>query len=275
MNGQKLMQILYINCKILLPHLSTLMKTIHGTLGWICILALAMWLRKYRHWSKLQFFSDIQMGIFLAELSGVCSVGDDTCINSCIAYTGPFKDLQTCPECGEHCFWPIYQKSLPAASYNSTRSSIAGNTMKSTKFTRSRLLLSCYRENNKGSRSLQWKIPLIKDFFSQGYIDGVDEKFIKEYGKVLIFSMDDAQLYASKASDCWIYIGIIFDYISGNYYRKSIFWLEATFQGQTSQSMQTLSSFLVYTIWQLCRERDFPYGIVLQTQWISVIYFLA
>jgi hypothetical protein len=64
-------------------------------------------------------------------------------------------------------------------------------------------------------------IPIIKDFFfGQAYIDKVDEEFIKAHDMVLMFSMDGAQLYASKTSDCWIYIWIVFDYIPGTHYKK-------------------------------------------------------
>jgi hypothetical protein len=51
-----------------------------------------------------------QIKKYVAELSGVCSIEDDMCINSCIAYTGPWKDLQTCPECGKHRIDPFSKK---------------------------------------------------------------------------------------------------------------------------------------------------------------------
>jgi len=47
---------------------------------------------------------------YVAELSGVHSIEHDMCINSCLAYTGPYKDLQTCPECGECRFDPFSKK---------------------------------------------------------------------------------------------------------------------------------------------------------------------
>ncbi|KAL6308758.1 hypothetical protein BKA93DRAFT_815112 [Sparassis latifolia] len=37
----------------------------------------------------------------VAELSGVVPLIHDMCINSCLAYTGPFSALETCPKCGE------------------------------------------------------------------------------------------------------------------------------------------------------------------------------
>ena len=35
------------------------------------------------------------------KLSGVIPIINDMCINSCLAYTGPFKDLHSCPICNE------------------------------------------------------------------------------------------------------------------------------------------------------------------------------
>ena len=43
----------------------------------------------------------------VAELSCVILIVHDMCKNSCVAYTGPFSDLNDCPECHE----PWYEKS--------------------------------------------------------------------------------------------------------------------------------------------------------------------
>jgi hypothetical protein len=64
-------------------------------------------------------------------------------------------------------------------------------------------------------------IPVIKDlFYGQAYIDLVDQEKINKDDIVLMFSIDGAQLYASKASDCWIYIWVIFEYDPGSRYKK-------------------------------------------------------
>ena len=39
----------------------------------------------------------------IARISGVIPIIHDMCPNTCIAYTGPFSDLSTCPECNEPC----------------------------------------------------------------------------------------------------------------------------------------------------------------------------
>jgi len=162
-----------------------------------------------------------QIKKYVTELSGVCSIEHDMCINSCIAYTGLFKDLQTCPECGKHRFDPFTKKAhqklhtIPLGPQLQAIQQGAKNSLEANYH------LAVMEKIMKDLDLHDGKIPLIKDFFfGQAYIDKVDEGFIKEHDMVLMFSMDGAQLYASKASDCWIYIWIIFDYIPGTHYRK-------------------------------------------------------
>jgi hypothetical protein len=44
------------------------------------------------------------------------------------------------------------------------------------------------------------------------YLEAVRSGQITENDMVLMLSIDGAQLYAHKASDCWIYIWVIFDH---------------------------------------------------------------
>ena len=43
----------------------------------------------------------------VANISGVVSVRDDMCINSCHAFTGPFVQLDTCSVCSEPRYDPV------------------------------------------------------------------------------------------------------------------------------------------------------------------------
>lgn len=47
----------------------------------------------------------------IVEITGVESTENDMCIKSCLAYTGPFTELSTCPECGEPRYDPITKKT--------------------------------------------------------------------------------------------------------------------------------------------------------------------
>jgi hypothetical protein len=162
-----------------------------------------------------------QIKKYVAELSGVCSIADDMCINSCIAYTGPFKDLQTCPDCGEHRFDTFTKKArqqLHTIPLGPQLQAIRRGAQSSLE---AGYRLAVTEKIMKDLDLHDGKIPLIKDFFfGQAYIDKVDEEFIRKHDMVLMFSMDGAQLYSNKASDCWIYIWILFDYIPETRYRK-------------------------------------------------------
>jgi len=37
----------------------------------------------------------------IEEITGITSIIHDMCVNSCLAYTGPFSELSTCPYCNE------------------------------------------------------------------------------------------------------------------------------------------------------------------------------
>jgi len=43
----------------------------------------------------------------VANLSGIVPIMHDMCPNSCMAYTGPWKDREDCPMCGEQRYKPV------------------------------------------------------------------------------------------------------------------------------------------------------------------------
>ena len=57
-------------------------------------------------------------------------------------------------------------------------------------------------------------------FYGSGYLESVKKGRITDDDIVLMLSIDGAQLYAHKASDCWIYIWIIMDFAPDERYKK-------------------------------------------------------
>jgi len=57
-------------------------------------------------------------------------------------------------------------------------------------------------------------------FTGSAYLDAVHDARIKPDDILLILSIDDAQLYESKSSDCWIYIWIILEFSPKERYKK-------------------------------------------------------
>ena len=64
-------------------------------------------------------------------------------------------------------------------------------------------------------------MPFYDDFYSEiDYLDAVSEEKIKNGDTILLFSLDGAQLYEHKQSDCWIYIWVILNLSPDKRYKK-------------------------------------------------------
>lgn len=90
-------------------------------------------------------------------------------------------------------------------------------------------------ERNEG------KFHVYEDFLhGSDYINAVQEGKIKDKGVVLMMSIDGAQLYQCKESDCWIAIWVIFDRSPDSRYKKKHVLSGVVITGKP----QNLDSFL-------------------------------
>jgi len=154
------------------------------------------------------------------EITGVSPITDDMCINSCVAFTGPYKALSECPVCGA-CRFDSQRRprqvfttipvgpQLQALTRNKDKAIALRYRMLRTESLLSEL------ENNDG-------LPKnYTDFFDGSqYLEAHGEGLIKEDDIVLMLSLDGAQLYASKQSDCWICIWVVLSHSPGVRYKK-------------------------------------------------------
>jgi hypothetical protein len=160
----------------------------------------------------------------VSELSGVVPILTDMCINSCIGYTGPFAELTNCPMCGQGRYETETVPHVPRKQFhtipigpqlqalwrNPEGADGMGYRRKYTEKIREEL------RHHNGTR-----VSPYGDFFDgSDYLDAVGDKNITSEDVVLMFSIDGAQLYRNKASDCWIYIWVIMDHAPGIRYKK-------------------------------------------------------
>jgi hypothetical protein len=176
-------------------------------------------LRRYPDSGMLTYHGVKQL---ITQLTGIVPIIQDMCINSCLGYTGPFSELDCCSECGESRYDPTGKVSrkqfhtypiapqlqalwrTPEGAYN------MGYRARYTE-----KILSELQQHN-GNR-----ISPYGDFFDGvDYLTAVQEGRITSDDMVLMLSIDGAQLYRNKISECWIWIWIIFDNAPNLRYKK-------------------------------------------------------
>jgi len=172
----------------------------------------------------------------VAELTGVVSILEDMCPNSCVAYTGPLKDAETCPHCGE----ARYDAELAARGTKKPRQQF--NT-----FPIGPQIQARYRSPS-GADDMRYRRDIMEEIMAElratGRLDNVEDipygsDFWDAYqrGQIapddvcLLFSMDGAQLYEHKASNCWIYIWILVDVSPDKRYKKKYVLMGAIIPG--------------------------------------------
>ena len=165
----------------------------------------------------------------LVNLSRVTSIIDHMCINSCVAFVGPFSELEQCPDCNEPC-------------YDQTR---LNNSTGSIKVPRSVFhtipivpQLQALWRHLDSAQKMQYRQQCTQALFDEiqandgfvktcdevlcgtAYLDAVCGQKILPDDILLMLSIDGAQVYENKESDCWIYIRIILDLSPEYQYKK-------------------------------------------------------
>ena len=186
----------------------------------------------------------------VADMTGVESIIHHMCVNSCIAYTGPFLDLQVCPVCSEPRYdqfrfqtssgWDRIPRqefhTIPIgpqlqALYRSPESASQAHYLREE---RSRVLAHLELDDCMD----EYSDLLHGTDFIAAFRDGR----IEEDDIVLMFSIDGAQLYAKKVSACWIYIWVLVNLSPSQRYKKRHVFIGGFIPGPNNP--KNLDSFL-------------------------------
>ena len=144
------------------------------------------------------------------------------CENSCIAYTGPFSELDKCPYCGDDRYSDAKTKAAKQELHTiplgpqlqSLFRDPKGAELMSYQCRETEATISALQQNNG-------QLEAYSDFIhGSEYLGAIQEGWITDEDVVLMFSIDGAQLYAHKVSDCWIYIWVILDLAPELRYKK-------------------------------------------------------
>jgi hypothetical protein len=157
----------------------------------------------------------------IAELSGVVPIVRHMCLNSCIAFTGPFDTLTECPMCHEARY--IDETKKPRREFHTIP---IGPQLQALWRTKEGAQKIRHRRERTAAIMAQMEengghIPVYDDLYlGSDYIAAVTRGDISPDDMVLILSIDGAQLYQNKLSDCWISIWIIADHSPDFRYKK-------------------------------------------------------
>jgi len=188
---------------------------------------------------------------FVTELTGVESVVHHMCTNSCIAYTGPFLNLEACPICSQ----PRYdqfrlqasggKERVPRQEYHTIpigpqiqalyRDRESATHAQYLRKERERVLLEIEEHGILGEYSDVLHGSDMIEAFQNELVGGDDI--------VLMFSIDGAQLYALKASACWIYIWVLLNLEPSRRYKKQHVFIGGFIPGPNNP--KNLDSFLL------------------------------
>jgi hypothetical protein len=160
----------------------------------------------------------------MKNLTGIVPIYDDMCINSCMAFTGPYKDLETCLKCQESRHDQTILRSSNG-KIKKPRQSVTtipiGPQIQALWSHRLSAQKMSYRQRVTDTLLSQDQFPGILTDYIDGeeYLENVTPH-LKSHDTVLMFSADGAQLYRNKKSDCWMYIWVVYDLAPGDRYKK-------------------------------------------------------
>ncbi|KAF9232038.1 hypothetical protein BU15DRAFT_90753 [Melanogaster broomeanus] len=162
-------------------------------------------------------FSEVERTI--AEYTGVEKIQNDMCPNTCLAYTGPYELLDSCPKCATS-RWN--QERLRASN---GRSKVAARTF--TTITLASQLQARFRhpQSARDMRHLHERTQeILRHLRETGEIAVVDDVVMGwDFLRAVLdgdIKPDDIVLYQSKESDCWIYIWVLLNLSPDKRYKK-------------------------------------------------------
>jgi hypothetical protein len=219
----------------------------------------------------------------VADITGIESIVHDMCVNSCIAYTGPFLELLVCPICSE----PRYDQfrletsngtdKIPRQEFHTIpigpqlqalyRDPASATHAHYLRHERSRTLLEVQEQ---GTLSEYTDV-----LHGSDLIEAFQDERIGEDDIALMFSIDGAQLYAKKASSCWIYIWVLLNLAPDRRYKKKHVFIGGFIPGPNNP--KNTDSFLFPGLHHLCalqKEKLTLWDAALQRE-VSSNIFLA
>ena len=153
----------------------------------------------------------------VSDLSRLTTWKNHMCVDSCVGFTGPYATMDKCPRCHK-----------PRYDQDKLKKSNGRNKVPQKEFTTFALgpQLQARWASPEMAKKMSYRHNKTQDelncdrgvdyiyndiFCGSGYLDAVEHWNIGDHDTVVMLSIDGAQLYRNKNSDCWIYIWVILD----------------------------------------------------------------
>lgn len=153
----------------------------------------------------------------IEEITGVVAVEDDMCIDSCAAFTGPFRDEKECSFCGKPRWLPNTRTPVQVAStfplgpqLQAIRQSKSG--AEALRYRHNKTVEILKRMNLVSPDGSPVDFEYDDIFCGEDYLEMHDSLGLTEDDVLVGFAVDGAQLYDSTESDTQIGVWIIQEY---------------------------------------------------------------
>jgi Transposase family tnp2 len=140
----------------------------------------------------------------------------DMCINSCVAFTGPFNEDTSCPDCSEARYEGAVGRNQKLRPRKQSLTIPIGPQIQAQ--WRSTEGAHNMRHRTREMKSLMDRLaqglPIeeyVDVYCAREFIQAAMDGAIGPDDTTLMLSVDGAQLYQHKQSDCWIYVWILLD----------------------------------------------------------------
>ena len=175
------------------------------------------------------------------------------CINSCTAYTGPLSDRETCPFCSAPCYNPVMLEQSAGkrkVAQQEFHTMPIGPQLQALYHSKESMEKMHYGEDKLDEIMRRFMVGMggmaeYKDWcHGSDFLKAFSKNHLKKGDPVLMFSIDGAQLYHNKTSDCWMYIWVIFNFNPATHcYKKTAVLFSAVIPGPNKPKLLELFLF--------------------------------
>ncbi|KAJ3553191.1 hypothetical protein NP233_g12702 [Leucocoprinus birnbaumii] len=183
--------------------------------------------------TDLEFLSHWQTKNRIMDMASIATIKHHMCPEGCIAYTGPLKDLEQCPTCGTSRWNPQKLRRGTKAPAQTFTTITLGTQLQALYSTPEIAQQMRYRRDK--THDIQENIPpspqnpngppapdRLEDYVhGSDYLQAVHEGEINDNDILLMLSLDGAQLYEHRPSDCWMYIWVVLELGPDRRYKKT------------------------------------------------------